>query len=55
MQASVTDPSSLEQLLPVREVTPMVQRLTHLVRKEPALLVPQLTGLFPFFALLYDV
>jgi hypothetical protein len=39
----------------VREVSSVVEGVAYLVREEPALLVPQFGGFFPFLALFDDV
>jgi hypothetical protein len=55
MQASVTDPSGFKELLPACEVSSVVEGFAYFVGEEPALFVPQLSGLFPFPVLLNDV
>jgi hypothetical protein len=55
VQPSVADPGSFKQLLPVREVSSVVQGPAYLVRKEPTLFIPQFSGFLPFLALLDEV
>jgi hypothetical protein len=55
VQSSVADPGSFQELLPACEVSSMVEGFAYLVREEPTLFVPQLSGLVPFLALLDEV
>jgi hypothetical protein len=55
VQPSVADPGSFQELLPVREVSSVVQGPAYLVREEPTLFIPQFSGFLPFFALLDEV
>jgi hypothetical protein len=55
VQPSVSDPGSFQELLPVREVSSVVEGLAYLVREEPTLFVPQLSGFVPVLALLDEV
>ena len=55
MQPRVSDAGGFKELFPVREVSSVVDGLAYLVREEPTLFVPQLSGFLPFLALLDEV